>query len=155
MAGYCVVEALRDMGAKRIALNSVYYWPDWCDGYARFLREAGFDLVYAGNFVDQGFFQTQEECNDCIWIFDGDLAEKSMTYVAEQAPDVDAIVANGMCNFRRADGVPQRFVSLSKDLESATGIPLVASDTALYWRLFKSLGTKPVGKQGQLLSSLQ
>jgi len=27
MAGYCVVEALRDMGAQRIALNSVYYWP--------------------------------------------------------------------------------------------------------------------------------
>jgi len=27
MTGYCVVEALRDMGAQRIALNSVYYWP--------------------------------------------------------------------------------------------------------------------------------
>ena len=155
MAGYCVVEALRDMGAKRIALNSVYYWPDWRDGYARFLREAGFDLVYVGNFVDQGFFATQQECNDCIWVFDGDLAMKSMTRVAEQAPDVDAIVANGMCNFRRDDGLPQRFVSLSKDLESATGIPLVASDTALYWRIFKSLGTGPVGEQGRLLASLQ
>ena len=122
---------------------------------ARFLREAGFDLVYSGNFVDQGFFQTQEDCNDCIWIFDGDLAEKSMAYVAEQAPDVDAIVANGMCNFRRVDGLPQRFVSLSKDLESAVGKPIVTSDNALYWRIFKSLGTRPVGEQGSLLASLQ
>ncbi|MDH3858567.1 MAG: hypothetical protein OEV07_11285, partial [Gammaproteobacteria bacterium] len=61
MAGYCVVEALRDMGAERIALNSVYYWPDWRDGYARFLREAGFDLVYYANFTDMGFFKTQRE----------------------------------------------------------------------------------------------
>ena len=155
MAGYCVVEALRDMGAERIALNSVYYWPDWRDGYTRFLKEAGFDVVYSGNFTDQGFFKTQQECNDCIWIFDGDLAEKSMTYVAEQAPDVDAIVANGMCNFRRPDGLPQRFVSLSQSLEAATGKPLVASDTALYWRIFKTLGIAPVGEQGQLLSRLQ
>jgi maleate cis-trans isomerase len=155
MAGYCVVEALRDMGAKRIALNSVYYWPDWRDGYARFLREAGFDLVYGGNFVDQGFFASQQECNDCIWVFDGDLAARSMAYVAEQAPDVDAIVANGMCNFRRDDGLPQRFVSLSRELESIVGKPIVASDSALYWRIFKSLGTAPIGDQGQLLSSLQ
>ena len=78
-----------------------------------------------------------------------------MTHVAEQVPDVDAIVANGMCNFRRADGLPQRFVSLSRDLEAAVGKPIVASDTALYWRIFKSLGTAPVGDQGRLLSSLQ
>jgi maleate cis-trans isomerase len=155
MAGYCVVEALRAMGAERIALNSVYYWPDWRDGYARFLREAGFDLVYAGNFVDQGFFATQEECNDCIWIFDGELALKSMTRVAEQAPEADVIVANGMCNFRRADGLPQRFVSLSRELEAAIGKPIVASDTALYWRIYRTLGSAPQGEQGRLLASLQ
>ncbi|MCP4981892.1 MAG: hypothetical protein GY935_15535 [Gammaproteobacteria bacterium] len=155
MAGYCVVEALREMGAERIALNSVYYWPDWRDGYARFLTEAGFDLVYFANFTDMGFFKTQQECNDCIWIFDGDLALKSMQYVVEQAPNVDAIVVNGMPNFRRADGLPQRIVSLDRELEASVGKAIVSSDTALYWRIFKSLGTAPVADQGQLLSSLQ
>jgi maleate cis-trans isomerase len=155
MAGYCVVEALRDMGAQRIALNSVYYWPDWRDGYARFLREAGFDLVYYGNFTDMGFFETQQECNDCVWVFDGDLAEKSMMYTLEQAPDVDAIVVNGMPNFRRTDGVPQRIVSVDRAIEDKMGIPIISSDTSLYWRIFKSLGTAPVGKLGRLLSSLQ
>ncbi len=155
MAGYCVVEALRDMGAQRIALNSVYYWPDWRDGYARFLREAGFDLVYYANFTDMGFFKNQQECNDCIWIFDGDLALKSMQYVVEQAPDVDAIVVNGMPNFRRPDGLPQRIVSLDRELEASIGKPIVSSDTALYWRIYKSLGTAPIGSHGQLLSSLQ
>ena len=40
MAGYCLVEALREIGAEKIVLNSVYYWPDWRDGIARFLRDA-------------------------------------------------------------------------------------------------------------------
>ena len=155
MAGYCLVEALREMNVEKIALNSVYYWPDWRDGIARFLREAGFDLLYVGNFTDMGFFKTQEECNDCTWVFPGDFAQKSMDYVCEQAPNAEAIVVNGMPNFRRADGLPQRIVSLDKQLETSIGKPIVSSDTALYWRIFKSLGTAPIGEHGQLLSSLQ
>ena len=155
MAGYCVVEALKYMGAQRIALNSVYYWPDWRDGYARFLRQSGFELIYTGNFVDQGFFATQQEVNDQIWIFENSLAARSMRYVAEMAGDVDAIVVNGMPNFRRDDGLPQRMVSRIRNLEQKIGIPIVSSDTALYWRIFRSLGTAPLGDQGQLLTSLQ
>lgn len=155
MAGYCLVEALRDIGASRIALNSVYYWPDWRDGIARFLRQAGFDLVFAGNFVDMRLFETQKECNDCTWIFPGDMALKSMEHVLDKAPDVDAIVVNGMPSFRRHDGLPRRMVSIDRELEEAVGKPIVSSDTALYWRLFKTLGVPPVGKLGSLLSSLQ
>ena len=59
-----------------------------------------------------------------------------MTYVAEQAPDVDAIVVNGMPNFRRADGLPQRIVSLDRELENKVGKPIVSSDTALVF-IFK------------------
>jgi len=155
MAGYCLVEALRDIGAERIALNSVYYWPDWRDGIARFLREAGFDLVYFGNFVDLGFYETQEECNEQTWVFPGEFASESMRRVVEKAPDVDAVVVNGMPNFRRAsDGLPQRIVSLEVELEADIGKPIVSSDTALYWRIFKTLGLKPTTRQGQLLSSL-
>ncbi len=154
MAGYCLVEALRELNAEKIALNSVYYWSDWRDGIARFLKEAGFDLVYYGNFVDQGFYATQQEVNDLTWIFPGDLATTSTTYVAEQAPDADVIVVNGMPNFRRDDGLPQRVVSIAKELESTTGKTVVSSDTALYWRIFKTLDLAPVGKHGRLLSTL-
>jgi hypothetical protein len=61
-------------------------------GYARFLKQAGFGLVYYGNFTDMGYFNNQQECDDCVWVFDGELAEKSMQYVVEQAADIDAIV---------------------------------------------------------------
>ncbi len=154
MAGYCLVEGLRELGAEKIALNSVYYWPDWRDGIARFLRDAGFDIVYVGNFVDQGFYPTQEDVNALTWIFPGDLCSKSMRFIAEQAPTADAIVVNGMANFRRADGLPQRMVSRVKGLEADVGLPIVASDSALYWRIFKTLGVKPAGDYGRLLSSL-
>ena len=156
MAGYAMVEALRDRNVEKVALNGVYHWPAWWQGTANFLREAGFDVVWAGNFVDQGWFETQEEVNARIWCFDGDLAEKSMAYVAEQAPNVDAYLANGMCNFRRAsDGLAQRFCSLEIGLEAMLGKPVITHDNALYWRIFKTLGLAPVTEQGSLLSSLK
>ena len=156
MAGYAMIEALRAMNVDKVALNAVYHWPDWRQGTVDFLREAGFDVVWAGNFVDQGFFDTQEEVNRQIWCFDGDLAARSMAYVADKAPHVDAYLANGMCNFRRgSDGLAQRFVSLEVELEPQLGKPLITHDNALYWRLFKTLGVAPVTRQGRLLSSLQ
>lgn len=154
MAGYCLVEGLRALGAEKIALNSVYYWPDWRDGIARFLKQAGFDLVYFGNFVDLGFYETQEEVNALTWIFPGDLAAHSMQRLAERAPQADAYVVNGMPNFRRADGLPQRMISCEVELEALVGKPIVSSDSALYWRIFKTLNLKPTTRQGRLLSSL-
>ncbi len=156
MAGYAMVEALRDQGIESVALNAAYHWPDWWQGTVRFLEEAGFHVEWAGNFVDQGWFETQDAVNDCIWCFDGDLAAKSFTYVAEQAPNVDAYLINGMCNFRReSDGLAQRPVSLEVEIESLLGKPMISHDNALYWRLYKTLGIAPVTEQGQLLSSLK
>ncbi|MEM9774406.1 MAG: hypothetical protein AAF902_07490 [Chloroflexota bacterium] len=155
MAGYCLVEALQELNIEKIALNSVYYWPDWRDGISNFLRQAGFDLLYVGNFHDQGWYATQEEVNEQTWVFPGDLFEKSMMYVAEQAPSAQAIVVNGMSNYRRAsDGLPQRPVSLIGGIETKLGMPVVASCNALYWRMYKTLGIGPAGDYGTLLSLL-
>ncbi len=155
MAGYCLIEALQALDINRVALNSVYYWPDWRDGIAGFLRAAGIELVYCGNFVDLGLYDTQEEVNEQTWIFPGDMARESVRRTLEQAGDVDALLVNGMPNFRRADGLPQRMVSLTSSLESEFNLPIVSSDTALYWRIFKTLGASPKGSHGRLLTSLK
>jgi len=156
MAGYAMVEALREMNVEKVALNAVYHWPQWWQGTVDFLEEAGLDVVWAGNFVDQGWFSTQQEVNQQIWCFDCDLAAKSMAYVAEKAPNVDAYLANGMSNYRRqGDGLAQRFVSLEVELEKLLGKPLITHDNSLYWRIFKTLNISPVTKQGRLLSSLK
>ena len=154
MAGYCLVEGLREIGAEKIALNSVYYWPDWRDGIARFLKQAGFDLLYYGNFVDLGLYQTQQEVNDLTWIFPGEYALESVLRTAEKAPDVDAMVINGMPNWRREDGLPQRTLHRVNELEAAIDKPIVSSDFALYWRIFKTLGLAPEGDHGRLLATL-
>ena len=155
MAGYAMVEALRELNVEKVALNAVYHWPQWWQGTVGFLREAGFDVVYAGNFADQGWFPSQQAVNDCRWVFDGDLARKSFEYVAEQAPDADAYLANGMCNFRSGPvGLPQRMLHQTVELEALLGKPVVAHDTALYWRIFKTLSLAPTRSAGTLLNRL-
>ena len=155
MAGYAMVEALRAMNVEKVALNAVYHWPDWWRGTVGFLKEAGFDVIWAGNFVDQGWFATQEDVNAKRWIFDGDLALKSFEFVADKAPNADAYLANGMVNFRSGpDGQPERMLHQTPMLEAALGKPVIAHDTALYWRIFKSLSLAPTGRHGKLLESL-
>lgn len=154
MAGMTLVDAAQSLGAEKIALNSVYYWPDWRDGLAEFLRSGGLDVTYAGNFVDLGLYDDQQWVNDQHWIFPGDLAVESVVRTAERAPDAEVIVINGMPNFRDADGVPRRAVSNIEAMEAAVGKPVIASDTALYWAIFKTLGVIPDHAPGQLLDSL-
>ncbi|MBT5137608.1 MAG: hypothetical protein HOM37_00980 [Acidimicrobiaceae bacterium] len=155
MAGLTLVEACEANGYERVALNSVYFWPDWRDGVVRFLRSADIDVVWYGNFIDQGWYETQQEVNDHVWIFPGELARDSMKYASEQAPDVDAILVNGMSNYRDATGLPQRLVSLAADIEADIGTPVLAADITLYWQIFRTLGVAPLGRHGSLLSSLQ
>lgn len=155
MAGYAMVEALRAMNVEKLALNAAYHWPEWWQGTVAFLREAGFDVLWAGNFHDQGWFPDQDSINDCRWVFEGELAFQSFDHVAEQAPDADAYLINGMCNFRSGpNGLPQRPLHLVRALESRLGKPVIGHDTALYWRIFKSLGIAPETPQGRLLESL-
>ena len=155
MAGFAMVEALRAMNIEKVALNAAYHWPQWWQGTVAFLKEAGFDVIWAGNFHDQGWFDTQEDVNEMRWVFEGDLALKSFEYVADKAPDADAYLINGMCNFRTGpDGLPQRPVHLTDMLEDALGKPVIGHDTALYWRIFKSLGLAPTRPMGQLLATL-
>ena len=150
-----MVEALRAMNVEKVALNAAYHWPEWWQGTVGFLKEAGFDVIWAGNFHDQDWFDTQEAVNECRWVFDGDLALKSFEYVAEQAPNADAYLINGMCNFRSGpEGLPQRPVHLTRELEAVLGKPVIGHDTALYWRIFKDLKLGPITPQGRLLESL-
>ena len=155
MAGYAMVEALRDQNVEKVALNACYHDRSWYQGTVGFLQEAGFDVVWAGNFVDQGWFDAQADVDRCVWCFDESLLWDSFDYVADKAPHVDAYLINGMSNYRRpSDGLAQRPVHHTEALESHLGRPVIGHDTALYWRVFKTLGIAPEITHGQLLSSL-
>jgi len=155
MAGMTLVDAAKSLGAEKVALNSVYYWPDWRDGLARFLRSAELDVVTAMNFVDLGLIETQEECNAAHWCFPEHFAVESVERIAEAAPDAEVIIINGMPNFRRAgDGVAERALHHIEAMETAVGKPVIASDTTLYWALFGELGVTPTATPGMLLKGL-
>jgi len=154
MAGLTLVEACEAMGYKRVALNSVYFWPDWRDGVVRFLRSAGLDVVWYGNFVDHGLYADQSTVNECSWIFPGDYALESCRRTLERSGPVDAVLVNGMSNYVRQDGIPERFVSLASGIERELDVPVLAADITLYWQIFRTLGLAPVGDHGSLLNSL-
>ena len=61
MAGHCIVEALRSLGAKRIAVSNAYYRDDWRDGINRYLEQAGFEILSSGHMRDQGLYASLEE----------------------------------------------------------------------------------------------
>ena len=104
----------------------------------------------------QGWFDSQEQVDDCIWCFDEDLLWRSFEYTADKAPHVDAYLINGMSNYRRpSDGLAQRPVHHAAALEERLGRPVIGHDIALYWRIFKTLGVAPVNAQGSLLGSLK
>ncbi len=154
MAGMTLVDAVRSLDAEKVVLDSVYYWPDWRDGLAGFLRSAGLDIRYAGNFVDLGMYDTQEWVNAQRWIFPGDAAVESVVRAVEKAPDAEVVIVNGMPNWRNDDGLPERCLHRLTEMEDAVGRPVVASDTALYWAVFRSLGVAPTDAPGALLSGL-
>ncbi len=155
MAGMTLVDAAAELGVERVALNSVYYWPDWRDGLTGFLASAGLDVAYAGNFVDLGMIESQAACNDAHWCFPESFAVESVVRTAERAPGAEVIVINGMPNFRRAsDGLAQRALRHIDAMEAAVGMPVIASDTTLYWAMFRELGIAPTYAPGELLGRL-
>ena len=79
-----MLEALWDRNGEKVALNACYHDHSWYQGTVSFLREAGFDVVWAGNFVDQGWFETQDQVNRCVWCFDESLLWKSFDYVSSK-----------------------------------------------------------------------
>lgn len=154
MAGMTLVDAAEALDIEKVALNSAYYWPDWRDGTAGFLRSAGLDVSFAGNFVDLGMYATQAEVNDLHWCFPESVAVESVVRTAEAAPGAEAIVVNGMPNFRRSDGLAQRCLHHVEAMEAAVGMPILASDITLYWALFRTLGISPTAVPGRLLAAL-
>ncbi len=91
---------------EKVVLHAACHRSDWRQGTVGFLREAGFDVVWAGNFVDQGWFASQEELNAQVIRLD----ERAKAFVADKAPLVGARLAHGTAQCPRAsDGVTRRF----------------------------------------------
>ena len=144
------MDALRALGAKRIAVSNAYYRDDWRDGINHYLEQAGFELLSSGHMRDQGLYASLEEQLEVeeatVWDHpDRDVVE-SIRLAHEAAPDADAVVQTG-AGFRTTPHVPA--------LEARFGKPVVASDNALYWAMLRELDLGiPVEGHGMLLGTV-
>ncbi len=149
MAGLCLVDALNQLGARRISVANAYYRPDWSAGINRFLEQAGFEIAWAGNMVDQGLFASMdavlENERQTYWDFPAHYVVEACRLAHAAAPGVDAVVQTG-AGFRTRPVV--------ETIEGLTDSPLVSSDMALYWAMLKELGLDAAPGHGRLMATL-
>ena len=149
MAGQCLVEALRAIGATTITVANGYFRPDWSAGINRYLEAAGFKIIWAGDLIDQGLVADHDEKlaieADTLWDYPDHLMEAAAVDAHRQAPDADAMVQTG-AGFR--------MLQVADAVEERTGTPLVASDVALYWAMLSELGLSAAPGHGSLLAML-
>lgn len=150
MAGLCIVDALRALGARRIAVANGYFRDDWRDGINRFLAQAGFEILWSGNLIDQGLYRSVAELEEIErrtrWCYPARDIVQAVHRAHLAAPDADAVVQTG-AGFRT--------VSHIEAIEGLIGKPLVPSDVALYWAMLEQLALDaPVRGVGRLMQTL-
>lgn len=149
MAGHCLVEGLRELGARTITIANGYYRPDWSAGINGYLEAAGFEVLWAGDLIDQGLVADHDEKlsieAETLWDYPNHLMIAAAVDAHRRAPEADAIVQTG-AGFR--------MLQVVDTVEGQTGTPVVGSDFALYWRMLKELGLTAAPGYGALLASL-
>lgn len=150
MAGMCLVDALRALGAKRITVANGYYRDDWKHGINRFLEQAGFEILWAGNLIDQGIYQSLDELleSECqtLWDYPADDVINACCQAHKSAREADVVVQTG-AGFRTMPHI--------RVIEDMIDKPLVSSDMALYWAMLKHLDLGiPVENFGSLMKTL-
>ncbi len=150
MAGQCIVDGLRELGAKRITVANGYFRDDWSRGINTYLEAAGFEILWAGDIIDQGIVASHEERlrieADTLWDYPDHIMIAAAVDAHRRAPKADAIVQTG-AGFRMLQVVDA--------IEGRTGKPLVASDFSLYWAMLKHLNLQPAPGYGHLLTTLR
>jgi maleate cis-trans isomerase len=145
----CLVDALNEMGARRITVANSYYRPDWSAGINGFLEQAGFEILWSGNMVDQGLYASMDDVleneRQTCWDFPARDVVQACRLAHEAAPEADAVVQTG-AGFRTRPVI--------ETIEGITDTPLISSDMALYWAMLRELGLRPAPGHGRLMATL-
>jgi maleate cis-trans isomerase len=128
MAGTSIVDALRALGASRIALCPTYYPNEWRDAWQRFVALCGFEVTYCATMADQGLVDGISSTDDYGWRTGPQLIRAAVE-IAASSGGSDAIVVTGAgC----------RTSPIIAELERIAGRPVIGSDTALFWSLARA-----------------
>lgn len=155
MEGLCFLDAMKALGATRVALYGGYNLRPWMDGYLRFIRGTGLQVTVSMNLADLGFFPTDDAMHAQGYIFDGAILPESIERILEIAPDTDAILVMSMPCWTDENGAVENMMDHVNALEARFGLPIVDGEMALFWSVFRSLGVVPDALQGRLMQQLR
>ena len=141
--GVAVLDAIQNLGCKRIALACPYYNVEWKKRFLTFLQTLDLSIESCETFVEQGLFVSQEAVDARHYNFSEEEIKESIRQTRASAPNAEMVLVGG-------SGV--RFLSIIEDLELEFGIPVLSADVALHWATAKNLGIKITNeKLGTLL----
>ena len=122
LMGAAMLDALDDLGVRRIAIAGGYYTPgDWTSMARRGFASNGFDVIFQESWVEQGIVSSFEESDRLAWEQDAGVTKAHVLKTAERAGHgVDAIVVCG-------GGL--RLFGHAAELEAATGLPVLSEET--------------------------
>ncbi len=130
MAGTAVIDALRALGVRKIAVATPYYTRPWRSHAGRILTSAGFDVLAIRSADEQGLAPSIRSIDDHSSASAPELLRGALRDLDAAEPGAEAFVCLGA-------GV--RTLALTPGMEAELGRPVVASDTALYWALAQEL----------------
>lgn len=122
-----ILDALRALGARRVALAATHYPEDWKRSWAGFVASSGFEVAAAENLADLGLVAPEE-----LWRLGWNMPRELLAEAVRRAGrhGADAVVVTGTGN---------RTLGRIAELERLAGCPVVAADTVLYWHLARTL----------------
>lgn len=124
MAGTAIVDALRALDVRRVALCPTYYPDDWRNAWCRFVEACGFDVRSCRTMADQGLTGPILDTDTYGWDTGPELIAASVERAVADAVSADAIVVTGAgCRTNR----------IIADLELLADRPVIGSDTATFW----------------------
>ena len=135
--GLAIVDALRALDARIVAVAGTYYNESFHRAFVAFLEAFGFTIAAAATWTDQGVYPSQKAVDDLGWRYDNATGIEAVRRVARSASGIDCVVL---------PGAEIRTVGKLDEIEADIGCPVVAADTAFYWAILKAA---EVSKGGQ------
>ena len=124
MAGTSIVDAVRSLGARRVALCPTYYPPDWRDAWCRFVSACGIEVVYCRTMADEGLVAAVGGVDDYGWRTGPHLVRAAVERAASSGADVIVVTGAG-----------SRTSPIIAELEEIADAAVVGADTALFWAM--------------------
>ena len=127
--GVAIIEALRWLQVNRVGLACTYYGDDWKRLWGNFVTASGFN-VSTHSFSDDGWMPVNGNAGAEFWSPAAERIRESVSNFCVRFADLEAIAISG---------AGSRTLNLVADLHKEFGIPIIGSDTALYWKIGRAL----------------